>query len=96
MAFGGSVVFVLGGAIGSFLPNQQAPVLPSTDQSADLVKILSSKVVPPYATGTVANINGMNITLISDGDSLTVPMRKDGVVPAPFYQPVNFDSIKSQ
>ena len=104
----GLVIFVLGAGVGFIFQKQETPVQLQPDQNLALVKVLSSKVVPLYATGIVTKINGLNITLTSDGDSLTVPIKsnavinlfvqpsadKTGVAPAPFYQSVKFDSIK--
>ncbi len=79
----GIVLFVLGGVCvmayqwqtknnGGILSQLQQQKVP------DVIKVLSSNVVPAMAArGIVTKVDGKNITLTSQGDSITVTMRDD-------------------
>jgi hypothetical protein len=106
----GFIIFILGGGLG-ILYQQQKEVLPSKDiLKVQAVQTLSSKVIPSIAAfGTVTNISGRNLTLVSGNDSLTVKISdgaqiflpattttdKNGKVVTSPQQAVSFSEIKN-
>ena len=58
--------------VSQFLAYQKS--VQQDSKMATLLKVVSSKVVPLRASGTVTKIDGMNITLNSSGDNLIIPI----------------------
>jgi hypothetical protein len=112
LIIGGLVIFVLGGGVGFFYEMQQvwpqlaqqALVQSQLSQNANMLKILSSKVVQFSANGIVNNINGRNITLSVVNDKLVIPISNTAKIEiytlstsnsnVASYQPVQFNDIK--
>lgn len=82
LILGAVVIFIIGGWLGIFYQTQLSSlqaVQPTSYQQPQIqnqliARVLSSKVVPLYATGSVTKIDGANITISSAGDSLVVPI----------------------
>lgn len=102
----GLVIFVIGGGAGVYYKSQQVSPQPQNDQNTQLLKTLSSKVVPIYANGIVTKIEGMNITLSAGGDELVVPISitakinlfnepvKGGNPAVPYYKLIGLSDVK--
>ena len=74
LIIGGLFIFVLGGGAGVLYQTQKdTPQLEKGKIAESVVKTLLSKAVPSIdAQGQVDNIDGRNITLTNNGDSITV------------------------
>ena len=73
----------LGGMLFNGVVNPKTVTQPQDTSTAvpQIVKDLSSKVIPSIAAyGKVAKINGKNITLSYQGDSVTILVRDDAKV----------------
>ncbi|OGZ73099.1 MAG: hypothetical protein A2998_03345 [Candidatus Staskawiczbacteria bacterium RIFCSPLOWO2_01_FULL_37_25b] len=73
------VALILGGAIGIFFQFQKDA--PQVKKSGEVIKSLSSKVVPSIvAFGRVSKIDGRNITLDYNGDNITINIGDDAKI----------------
>jgi hypothetical protein len=74
----GAVVFIVGVGLGIFYQAQADSMQVTKTETANA---LSSKVIPSIvAYGTVTKIDGNNITLTAQGDTLTVAVSPDAKV----------------
>ena len=85
----GLVIFALGGGLGIMFQTQKTATqiqetsvqLSKTQQKTDsLGKELSSNVIPLHAIGSVTKIDGMNITLNSNGDTVVIPISSTALI----------------
>jgi hypothetical protein len=97
----GIVFFIVGGGLGIFYQTQKDA---SQINGAKSIKALSSKVIPSIvAYGKVTDINGRDITIFYNGESLTIPVSQDAQVSSfsqangqtgSTQQKTSFDQIK--
>ncbi len=81
--FLGVLIFVFGASLGILYQKRQIVIQsPIQEQKVpDIVKVLSSKVIPSVAAyGKVTKIDGRNITLSQQSDNLTIGIRDDAKV----------------
>ncbi len=86
--FLGLLVFGIGIGLGILYQTQQGVVPQSITQPKnnvqvmpEVIKMLSSKVIPSIAAqGTVTKIDGRNITLNYQTDSITIGIRNDAII----------------
>ncbi len=81
----GVLILVFGVGIGVVYQGQKSPVAQvesqQNAQSASTIKALSSKVIPSVAAyGTITNINGRNLTVGYQTDSIVVPVNNDAKI----------------
>ncbi len=97
LIIGGLLLMVLGGVIGVLYKTQQ--VLPQMN----VIKYLSSQIIPSMvAYGEVTDIEGRNITLSYNGDSMKVQVPENSPVYSfvnnktskPIQEQVSFENIK--
>lgn len=78
------VLFLIVGFAFGIIYQKGKVVLPSENTvrtTPPLVKDLSSRVIPSItAYGTVSKIDGKNLTITNQGDSMTVPVRDDAKI----------------
>jgi len=87
------VVFVFGVGLGSTVSKPKT----GTGQSSQIVKDLSSKVIPSVsAYGTITNLSGRNITLSYQGDSIMIPITADAKIFSFITTPVTKTTTASQ
>jgi hypothetical protein len=69
------VIFVIGFGLGFFLNSQNSAPKVNNNNVANLIGLLSLKTVPSItAFGQVSKIEGKNVTLFFNGDSMTIPV----------------------
>ena len=81
--FLGGLIFLLGGGLGILYQTQQNVAAPQGQGQLmpSVVKNLSSKVIPSIAAyGEITKIDGRNLTLSYQGDSLVIAIKDDAKI----------------